>query len=265
VSELFTLFEHETRPFDLTPRQLSLLDQLQERLPEKILQPVYRAGRWSLRAGQHVGVVRLGALSIQILPKIYAAPDTAAPATRAREATANLLHMLAYAGLVRIQESAIVDLLSRESDWFEILTHLFASHLAEEWRRGPIRAYQTVEDDLPLLKGKWRLAAQIRRPDKRHRFVVTYDEFTVDVPLNRVFRYVVERLSRLTRSADNASLLGDLRASLDGVSLVPMVHMSDVDRIIFSRLNARYAPVLNLARLFLDRSALQTASGEDTR
>jgi 5-methylcytosine-specific restriction enzyme subunit McrC len=262
VSEPLTLFEHETKPVELTARQLVQLDQLQRQLPEQVLQPVYRADGWALRAGQYVGVVRLGAHTIQILPKIYRSPDTVAPTTRAGEATANLLHMLAYAGLVRVQESAIADLLSRESDWFEILTHLFASHLHEEWRRGPTRSYQTVEDELPLLKGKWRLSAQFRRPDKAHRFAVAYDQFTIDIALNRILRFVVERLSRLTRSSVNARLLGELRGLLDDVSLVPAMTTADADRITFNRLNARYEPVLNLARLFLDNGALQTASGD---
>src|SRR5262245_21865615 len=134
MAETLTLFEHELRSFDLKERQRALLDQLQQRMPEQVLQPVYRAGHCALRAGQHVGVVRLGEQTIQILPKIYQSPDTVPPERRAREATANLLHMLAYAGLVRVQESDVADLLSRESDWFEVLTYLFANHLRDEWR-----------------------------------------------------------------------------------------------------------------------------------
>lgn len=256
-----TLFEHETVPQELSAHQLTLLAQLQQRLGEKVLQPVYRTGSWYLRAGQYVGVVRLGPWTIQILPKIYKASDLSEEA-RARTATANLLHMLAYAGILRVRESEVSDLLSRESDWFEILTYLFARHLHEEWQRGPTRSYQVQEDELPLLKGKWRLNEQFRRPERAHRFAVAYDEFTADIPLNRIFRFVVERLSRLTRSSLNARLLGILRETLDDVTLVPVATVEEADRIAFNRLNARYEPLRNLARLFLDGGALQTASGD---
>jgi hypothetical protein len=47
-----------------------------------VLQPVYGAGGWALRAGQYVGVMRLGAQTIQIVPKIYCSADNASPATR---------------------------------------------------------------------------------------------------------------------------------------------------------------------------------------
>lgn len=262
VTQPLTLFEHEPHPFVLTDRQRTLLDRLQQRLPAQIVQPIYRAGGWSLKAGQHVGVVRLGEQVIQILPKIYQSPDSADRSLRAREATANLLHMLAYAGYLRVQESDIANLLSRSSDWFEVLTYLFVHHLRDEWRRGPARAYLSVDDELPLLKGRWRISAQLRRPDQAHRFAVMYDEFTADTELNRIFRFVVERLHRLTRSTVNARLLGELRALLDDVTLLPIVTSDDADRVTFNRLNARYAPLLNLARLFLDNSALQIASGE---
>jgi len=257
-----TLFEHETQAWAMTPAQLALLNQLQHRLNENVLQPVYRAGAWSLRAGQYVGVIRLGAQSIQILPKIYRSAETASRELLAREATANLLRMLAYAGFVQVNESEIADLLSRESDWFEILTYLFAHHLREEWRRGPARSYQTVEDELSLLKGKWRLNVQLRRPDRAHRFAVAYDEFTADILLNRIFRFVVERLVWLARSAVNVRLLGELRGLLDDVTLLPTVTVADVDQVALNRLTSRYAPLLNLARLFLEQGALQTASGD---
>lgn len=259
---ILTLFEYERKPYPLTAHQLALLDQMQRRRSEPIIQPVYHAGTWHLRAGSHVGVVRLGAQTVQILPKIYRSAPTAAPELLAREATTNLLYMLAYAGMVQIRDDEVADLLSRESDWFELLTYLFARRLTTEWQHGPVRRYQTVEDELPLLKGKWRLEAQFRGPDRAHRFTVAYDEFTVDIPLNRVFRFVVERLSRVSRSMLNRRLLGDLRSMLDDVTLLPVMTIADAEQITLDRLSARYEPLLNLARLFLDGGALQIAGGE---
>jgi len=260
--ELLTIFEHESCRCDLQSRQISALEQFQQRMGTPILQPVYRAGAWYLRAGQHVGVVRLGAYTIQILPKIYRSPDTVPPAKLAQEATANLLHMLAYAGMVQVNVGEVADLLSGESDWFEILTYLFAHYLRVEWCRGPVRGYRVVEDELPLLKGRWRLPVQIRHPDRAHRFAVSFDEFTTDIPLNRIFRFVVERLAVLTRSTVNGRILEEVRGLLDAVTLLPQVTVADTDAIVLNRLTERYARLLNLARLFLDHRALQISDGD---
>ena len=119
-----------------------------------------------------------------------------------------------------VREHALAPLLRRNADWFEVLTRLFATHLTDAWQRGIVRGYVPIEeDDSPLLRGKWRLTAQLRRPAHRHRFCVTYDEFTPDNPLNRVLRFVVERLWTLTRDADNRRALSTLRAWMDEVAL----------------------------------------------
>src|SRR5262249_35859454 len=142
---------------------------------------------------------------------------------RAREATRNLLHLLRIAGDVPVREQGLASLLRRDMDWFEILTRLFATHLREEWQRGASRGYLLVEDDLPTLKGKWRITELIRRPARDHQFAVAYDEFTTDIPLNRVFRFVVERLWGITRDSENRQMLGELRQWLDEVTLLPSV------------------------------------------
>ena len=115
-----------------------------------------------------------------------------------------------------------------------------------------------------MLKGTWRITEQIRRPERKHIFAVTYDEFTADSPINRVFRYVVERLWHLTRDANNRRLLGDLRQWMDEVSLLPSVTAADAGPTLLTRLNQQYTPLLNLVRLFLDGGALQLAADDLT-
>jgi len=103
-------------------------------LGTEVLRATVRNGKKVIQAAQHVGVVRLGGRTIQVFPKIYQFGGMADEATRAREATHNLLYLLAYAGQLPIREQRLAPLLKRRRDWFEILTRLFASHLQEEWR-----------------------------------------------------------------------------------------------------------------------------------
>lgn len=101
----------------------------------------------------------------------------------------------------------------------------------------------------------------MRRPAVRHKFSVSFDEFTADNKLNRVFRFVVERLWKLTQDAQNRQLLGDLRMLLDEVMLFPHITAADASPSLLSRMNSRFLPLLNLARLFLDDSTIQLSSG----
>ena len=264
---LVTLFEYGEAEYDWSEQDLLALQRLNESAGAEILRAGIaggasrgRAARKVLQARQYAGVVRLLHTTVQILPKIY---RSATPASeRAHDATRNLLHMLSFAGLVPLREHELAPLLQRNLDWFEILTHLFATHLAEEWQHGASHAYQDMEAELNVLRGKWLMNEHLRHPMQRERLPVRYAEFSVDHALNRVLRYVVEQLWRVTRDAANRRVLTDLRAWMDEVTLLPLVTAADAHPALITRLNARYEPLLNLARVFLSQSTLQLAAGQ---
>jgi 5-methylcytosine-specific restriction enzyme subunit McrC len=255
---MLTLFEHQTVPFTWSKPQLAALARLNQAQGDTLLRPVLgKNGGSALQSTQYVGVVRLGRETIQILPKIYRHEECGP-----EEAARNLLHLLAVAADLPLREQALAPLLRRRADWFEILTGLFAAHLTDAWQRGIVRGYVACEDDAsPFLRGQWRQATQMRRPERRHRFCVTYDEFTPDNPLNRVLRFVVERLWTLTRDVDNRRALATLRAWMDEVTLLPAVSAAEATSVSLTRLHPSYAPLLTLARLFLDGGSLQLSGG----
>lgn len=262
MTETLTLFEHEAREFHWTPRDLALLERLRQQIGTDVLRPTFQRGKPVLVATEQVGVVRLGDRLVQILPKIYRTVESASRREVERDATRNLLHLLSYSEKLTIREHALAPLLSSDADWFEILTNLFAIHLTEEWQRGPYRTYFPVDEDTPFLKGKWRIATQVRRPERKQVFSVTYDDFGANNPLNQVFRFVVERLWHLSRGSDSRRLLGTLRQWMEEVTLLPVVTAGVTTRSLLSRLNQRFEPLLNLARLFLDGGSLQLLAGE---
>lgn len=255
-----TLFEHQAIDYAWTDVDLVAIEQINASFGAEILRAgVSRQGRKALRAGHHVGVVYLRNQVIQILPKIHHSHGPTAPIA---EASRNLLYLLGYAEDLPIREFSTAHLADHGSDWFELLTYLFASHLTAEWQRGPFKHYQQIDDNLPLLKGQWRIGEQLRRPERRHHFAVRYDEFTVDNQLNQIFRFVVESLCKLTRSPDNQRRLGHLRQFMAEVSLLPTLPAAAATPALINRLNRPYAPLLNLARLFLAHSSVQWQHGQ---
>ena len=209
-----TIFEHQRYPFQWDEHHLLALNRLNLTLGTEVLQATTHHGQRILKASSYVGVVRLGKLTFQILPKIDYGIDSIQSATR------NLLFLLEQVGQFPVRKQTTALLLARGQNWFEILTRLFATELKEQWLRGVHSHYQPIEATLPALKGKWRIHQQLHQPTRHHLFDVTYDEFTPDNQLNRVFRYVVEQLWRQTTDATNRRLLGELRQWLDGVTLL---------------------------------------------
>jgi 5-methylcytosine-specific restriction enzyme subunit McrC len=255
-----TLFEYKiSTNFNWTDRERIAVDKLAKIVGSPVLELIFYNGKREVRATQYVGIFCLGHRTIEVLPKMYA--STKIENSR-QQAVRNLLYMLEYTKQLSIQQYALASLLEQDLDWLEILTRLFARNLLEEWQRGAFRSYQLVTDTLPVLKGKWNLTEQLYHPERKHLFSVTYDEFTADNQLNRVFRYVVERLWKLTHNFFNRQILNELRESMDEVTLLQSIDISDIEKIDITRLNQRYKPLLDLARLFIDNSSLQLSAGD---
>lgn len=254
------MFEHDKiENFHVTDAEDDALERLQKRLDIEIL----RTGRRDeLRSFQYVGVVNLGKRAVQILPKIYTEKADQSKEERARLATRNLLSLLDYAGELKIYEPDIAPLIARDLHWLEILISLFAKHLLQEWRRGAIKSYQSIDDDLPVIRGKLRLKDQLREPARNHIFAVTYDELSADNKMNQVLRFVVEKLYRLSQNDENKQQLLLLRHLMSEVTSLPKVTYEDAKSIPINRLNKRYEPILNMARLFLSDKSSQLAVGE---
>ncbi len=266
-----TLFEHQRITYaDLGWGPDSIYPDLLERLNDASSDVIIHVGRKSIKAAQYVGILRVGDLSIQILPKIDFDPEGDAeslagsmPRRRAENsAMHNLLHMLAYAEGIELREKAVAGLQAQRSDWFELLTRFFALELHSQFAQGVYRAYVRQEDSLPVMRGKWLLARQLsRRPHIGNNFELAFDEFTVDTRLNQVFRFVVERLLTLTNDPTNQRLLHAIRAWLIDVRLVGNLPAAALDEVPFDRLNDRFRVAFNYARMFLAGTSTILQSG----
>lgn len=267
-----TLFERQKYPYaDLEwGPQHPIIEQL-ALLNESSEVELLRLGHSYLQATQFVGVIRVGETTLQILPKIDYDPAGDTEATlgsrphqaAVHTATRNLLYLLSYTQNLQIREQDIAPLLARRSDWFELLTRLLAMNLHRLMKRGLEHSYLMVEETIPVMRGRWQVERQItRRPHLRHVFDVVYDEFSPDTALNRVFRFVVEHLLPITRDNGNRRLLRDIYKWLAGVQRLGSIAPASLDQIHFTRLNERFRPVFNLARLFIENSTFQLSSGQ---
>ena len=130
-------------------------------------------------------------------------------------------------------------------------------------RAGLLRGYRTEEEALHTVRGRIMFAEQIRR---RHGVAlpieVRYDEFTDDIPANRLVKAAAYRLGgmRLRWPAARTGL-GWVAAMLDNVSLMEFPPNA-VPEVRFDRLNEHYREVIALSRLVLRHSAFESGRGQ---
>ncbi|MFH1465055.1 MAG: restriction endonuclease [Pseudomonadota bacterium] len=203
-------------------------------------------GAWDLKAHQHVGIVQCGDIEVRIRPKV---------------GVSRLLWLAALAEVDEGWSDREADLDKAE----ELVTAMAAAFLFQAERAlrdGVMHGYLHREEALFVLRGRLRVAEQVGR---RFGFPlpveVAWDDFTADVPENRLLRSAARCLLRCP------GLPSDLRARarrlhelLDGVALLP--HGPPPTLPVATRLNARYRPALVLSRMVLRHLSVEAGRGD---
>ena len=205
-----------------------------------------------LKAGQVVGVLSTPSHTLEILPKIDDKDENVRKA---------LVRMINVAKDLKVADGELAALDTQRNNLLEIVTQLFATKLLAQVHRGLSRRYVNYREDLRLLRGKLNVARQLThlavRPDI---LACGFDNLSVDTPLNRIFKAIILRLSRNTKSLRNYRLLRDLETRFEQVSDATDPH-SLLKFVHFDRTNTAYRILFNLARVFLDDLWQSTKSG----
>lgn len=200
--------------------------------------------RYRLQPGDRVGAVRVGDHEVVVEPKI--GPH-------------NLFFLLGYARDPGFRPEEIAG--RERDDLLPILAESLARQVERATRPGVLQGYVSVDEALPLVRGRIRAADQVaRRPAMLLPVEVTYDEFSVDIAENRIVRTAVRRMMNVPRVRTEArQLLGHLDGRLDGVT--PLIPGQPVPTWLPSRLNARYGPALRIGEMVLRHMSPEIGPG----
>ncbi|MDE0177736.1 MAG: restriction endonuclease [Gammaproteobacteria bacterium] len=200
---------------------------------------------YHLTPGSTVGALEVGNLSVSIQPKL--------PVSR-------VLYLASYAiGEIEFREERFdyVD----EPTLVEALVPLFAAGARRAFSRGLLHGYRTEEDSLLTVRGRIRIDHQIRR-----RFgipvplEVRYDDFTVDVLPNRLIKAAAWRLLNLRIHTRSRVKLAGVLANLEDVDWVEFPP-GVLPEVRFDRLNEHYREAVELSRLILRHTSIETQRG----
>ncbi|MEU7027721.1 restriction endonuclease [Streptomyces sp. NPDC046275] len=213
----------------------------------------YRPGGWRLRAGSKVGAVVVRApgetpLTLRITPKVP---------------IARLFFLLGYALDPRIHRDGSVEV-AAHTELVPFLAQTYERAQERALRQGVLQGYRHTEEASSVLRGRLREADQVRRHHGRlFPLEVAYDEYTTDIPENRLLRAATEQLLSLPRvPAGVRRALQHQRARL--VDAAPLVRGTALPPWRPSRLNLRYQPALRLAETVLRRESPEHLPGHVT-
>jgi 5-methylcytosine-specific restriction enzyme subunit McrC len=194
---LFTIFEHDTlvegnyyNEVEFTAAHHAALENFYK---EKNF-PYYRLIRRGVRFCEYVGVLQVGELVIEILPKT----DRQSNQNSWRE---RLISMLQAVGVFNVHTPSSSSLALQPNSILELYISLFVQETEQIFHQGLLKRYQKVESNGTALKGNLLFAQQIQHNlVHQERFYTRHTNYDEAHPLNCVLRQTLAILRHFSLS-----------------------------------------------------------------
>ena len=230
--------------------------------------PVLELRNGRLKAQNYVGIIQIRRGQVlEILPKVDLGNhnDAQEEKTQAEqdEATRQVfLNMLrTWRGIHAQFNTSNIRTIPR-FNMLEIFVRLFLENLQRLTQRGLAKHYQSIEENLPSLKGRILFPQHIRmNMANRARFYVQYDEFNATRPANRLIHSAIDKLKPMVRQPSNQQLLHQMKIYFHEIP-TSQNHPDDWRKQKIDRAMQHYQAVMQWVGLFLFGQGLTTFSGK---
>lgn len=209
-----------------------------------------------IRFINYVGIIALGEVTIEILPKISLSNDI----SKDREM---LLFMLSKCGELPIKITDTLDVNLRDCSLIDIIAKFYKNSLIKELQRGMYFEYVHEEDNLNSLKGKLLLKEHVKNNYvNKTRAFCRYDNYTEDNFLNSVFKAATLCVLKKVR---NDFILNDIKRLLLFFGDVGYRHINkeQVLSFKFNRQNNRFKDSYSFAKLIILNMSMENTKGKD--
>ncbi len=219
-----------------------------------------------LSARQYVGVVEVENTTVEIYPKLdkRLLRFGTIGASEGDAVMRNLLWMLDVSGYAQVMQTDTAHLEENPVSYQDLFAYMMAGELIRELEAGLAHVYVREEDDIQWVRGKIRLETQYSRNWMRpDRIACSWDEFTVDTPLNRLLKCACRLLAGRVRHPFVAAMLNDCAWMLsDAGDVDPTVALSESGSIRWDRHSERFRRSYEVARQLLDGMGYDLARGD---
>jgi 5-methylcytosine-specific restriction endonuclease McrBC regulatory subunit McrC len=220
----------------------------------------------TLCASQYVGVVEVFGATVEIYPKLdnrLLSLDLLTSDALADSVMQNLLWMLEVSGHMDVTEADTAHLEEHPVSFYDIFAYLMARNLREELVSGIPHAYQTRREAIPAVKGRIDILEQVTTEWSRmDRVSCIWDEFTADIPLNRLFKSASRVLEGRVTNPVVSQLLGDCQTYLESVTDVdPKTALREIEFFRWDRSNVRLKTSFDMAIRLLAGTGYSLGTG----
>ena len=206
----------------------------------------------------YVGLIQMkNGFQVQVLPKI----DFGKPEDRNAQTKKVFLKMLRsmkdFPSKVFNDAALKID----KMNLYEVFINMYLQEVRQLVKRGIRSNYVQQEDNLRYYKGKLLVNQHIKANlAHKERFYVSFEEFHPNGPENRLVKATLEKLQKLTSSAENSK---EIRQLLTAFELVePSTNYEkDFSKVVINRNTKDYEMLMQWSKVFLMNKSFTTFTG----
>ncbi len=243
-----TVFEHSNLRVEdypcFTKKVLSALEKFHGVQGTPYFKLIHRGVRFK----SYVGVLQIGKITIEILPKADKNPVAEADK---KAWSRRLIAMLKAVGAFKIHAPSSSALSVRRNFILDLYFELYVTELEYLPHRGLVKKYRKVEGNRTALKGSLNFSRHISENlVHKERFFVRHTTYDKDHLLHRVLYQGLQLLNRLNTNAKLQSRIGSLLLTFPEMPDLKVTE-NTFRRIKLNRKTEVYGKALNIARLLL--------------
>jgi 5-methylcytosine-specific restriction enzyme subunit McrC len=220
----------------------------------------FTVGHEKITFTSYVGVIQVGSVIIEVLPKADDEPENANSQSKWQRA---LIIMLRECKLIKVQSLTSATLqLTHSSNLLDLYLESFVNEVSELVHQGLVRKYVIVKDHKSrALKGKLLVTDNVKRnPIHKQRFSISSSIYSRDNILNQIIKRALDFIPTITSNESVSSKARNLHLNFSSLN---DIEISDdtFDRIQLDRKTLPYKYTLSLARLILRNYSPNVRSG----
>jgi len=210
----------------------------------------------------YVGLIQVdNSFQIQVLPKISFGEESDENNEQTKRIFLKMLRSMKDFPSKVFNDAALkVD----RMNLYEIFINMYLQEVRQLVKHGIRSSYVKQEDNLNYFKGKLLVGQHVRaNTAHKERFFVEYEEFHPNRPENRLVKATLEKLQKLTTSAENSKEIRQLLTAFEMVD-ASTNYEKDFSKVTINRNTKDYALLMPWSRVFLQNKSFTTFSGTTT-
>ncbi|MCB9251734.1 MAG: restriction endonuclease [Flavobacteriales bacterium] len=264
MARLIQIFEHENLTISENHRgeklEISELEKLYAFNDQN--NNIYFTGiRNGVKFNSYVGVIKIGGLTIEILPK--ADKNQSHSKTVYMHWRNALLNMLSICRKIKVESVSEANLNKRYYSLLDLYFELFINELSYLLRSGLLRKYHKQSSNTTALKGRIDFGKNIQKNlVHKERFYTFHQVYDYEHLINQILLKALNILSRIVSNATLKDRIARLKRDFPEIKEIP-IYKSHFDQIKESRKTVPYWEAIKIAKMIILNYAPDIKGGQD--